>query len=450
MKNLAIKNKAHYIILVILIKIMYIYLNVLMLPEEWASFDFDRNIQISNLIWEIPIFCILLITYLKYLRPGHPISFAITVLFCIYFIPSNSCLVLSDYNILYYLSINIFNILLIIFLGKASFNIKLQNIESKYDEIDFQKNKNLNRILRYLTIFTCFGVIAYVYFIGGGIDLSQIFNEDIYGRRAALADLYLMHTDGLIAYIMVFWTAFYSTMLIVGLYISIQNKRYLDVILCLFAYLVLFSFDSQKSILLKPVIAFYIFFLYKRDKLYKVEYVFLIGYFFLCCFSLLEYVSNNESSIYTIVIRRITYMPQYLSHAYYDFFEAHDKLWLTRDFFQLEKIVRLFISSPYQHGAVTIIRDNCFPGIPSPNTGLFAEAFAQLGYIGVFLMPVVYAYLIRIYYKYSIVFGKGGSNVLLASLALSLTNIQLLAPRGILIVLIFMLVSIWIRRTSKI
>ena len=38
-------------------------------------------------------------------------------------------------------------------------------------------------------------------------------------------------------------------MLIIGLFISLKNKRIFDIVLCLFAYLVLFSFEMMKSII---------------------------------------------------------------------------------------------------------------------------------------------------------------------------------------------------------
>lgn len=143
-------------------------------------------------------------------------------------------------------------------------------------------------------------------------------------------------------------------------------------------------------------------------------------------------------------------MPQYLSHAYYEFFNTHDKVWLTRDFFQLEKLVRMVYPGSYEHGAVTVISENCFPGIPSPNTGLFAEAFLQMGYWGIIVFPAIYAYIFKVYYKASLLFGEGAPQVLLVGFFLSLINIQLLAPRGILVVLVFLLICYWVRRQVNI
>lgn len=444
-------SKLKYTIVLIIIKTLYVYLNILMLPQYWVGeFGFDREINIDNIIFEIVSFILGLAIYIKYLKPGHPISFAITVFFCLYVIPSNSCMVLSNYSALYYICINTFNLLLLWFLGKhvSGNNYGVQSYTHGDSSLD--SNKKLQGIFRFLTIFTCLGIIVYVYFMRGSLSIDGIFTEDIYETRAKVAEMYLENTGGAIAYLMTFWKAFYSTMLIFGLYNSLKNRRYFDILLCLYAFLLLFSFEMQKSIIFRPFIALFVFYLYKTRRVTKADLVFMYIYCGIYLVSFAEYLIAKDSFIYTLVIRRMAYMPQFLSHAYYDFFSTHDKIWLTRDFFQLEKIVRLFYPGSYAHGAVVVISENCFPGIPSPNTGLFAEAFAQMGYLGIIVFPLLLSYLINIYYKYSLVFGKDASTVLLSAFVLSMINIQVLAPRGILMVLIFILIAYWAKTVSHV
>lgn len=440
------RYKTTLILLLIVVKVLYTYLCILMLPENWLSFDFDRNINLENIFFEVIPFCLCLYAYLKFVSPGNPISFALSIFFCLYVIPSNCCMSISGYSFLYYISINLFNALVLWFAGKYSSSCEMTRIQIAVDKYGIESNKRLQKIFRFVTIFTCFGVIGYVYYLRGSISLKGIFSEDIYEIRSLVADLYMNNVGGPIAYLMLIWTAFYSTMLIVGLYLSLRNKHYMDTSLCIFAYLLLFAFEAQKSVLFKPLIAIFVYYLYKQRRIQSIEKVFLCGYVSLLVVSAIEYYCHEESMVFSIVLRRMAYMPQYLAHTYYSFFDLHDKLWLTRDFFQLERIVRIFYPSPYEHGAVTIIADNCFPGVPSPNTGLFAEAFSQLGYLGVILFPVLIGYILKLFMKYSMIFGQGASHVLIASFMLSLINIQVLAPRGILIVLIFILISLFVKR----
>lgn len=417
-----------------------------MLPEMWLSFDFDRNIVLSNIIYEILPFTICVAIYVYYYNSTHSLTFISSLLFCLYIIPNNSTLVLSDYELSFYLSINAYNILLLLLLGIESNKTR----QSQYSSISFlPQNLKLQKTIRFLIYFTCIGVIAYVYFLKGSISLSGLFSVDIYENRANVADMYMQYTDGLIAYIMTFWSAFYSSVLIIGLYVSLKNKRFMDVLLCVFTYFVLFSFETQKSILFKPIIAIFICFLVVRRKMRDANMFFFLGFIAILAITLIEHAYTNESAIYSVVIRRICYMPQYLSHAYFDFFSTHDKYWLTRDFFQLEKVVRLFYPGSYAHGPVTVIAENCFPGVPSPNTGLFAEAFAQLGYLGILIFPPITAKLISLLSKSAQWYGEGAAHVLVASILISITNIQILATRGILLFIVFILITWCIKRVSN-
>ena len=440
------KTKYLYITLLVVIKILYVYLCVLMLPEEWTSYDFDRDINISNVIYEIVPFCACLYAYVKYLTPGSPISFALTIYFCLYVIPSNSCISISNYSFLYFLSINLFNIVLLCLVGKVAMSSRLNLQRAAVDEFYLDSNKELQNTSRYVTFITCVGVIFYVRFLRGSISLDGIFSQEIYETRMVVAELYMRNMGGPIAYLMLFVEAFYSSMLIIGMYLSLKNKHYFDTALCVFTYLLLFAFEMQKSLLLKPIIVLFMYYLYKRHKVESSVKVFLFGFLVLQLFSLLEYYFLKESDIFSVVIRRMAYMPQYLSHAYYEFFDAHDKLWLTRDFCLLEKVIRIIYPSSYEHGAVTIIAENCFPGVPSPNTVLFGEAFAQFGYLGIIVLPIILAYILKILMKYSLIFGQGASHVLMASFIISLIDIQVLAPRGILIVVIFIVISSYVKR----
>ncbi len=418
-----------------------------MLPDDWVAYDFDRDINLGNIIYEILPFCACIYAFIRYYKPGNPISFALSVYFCLYVIPSNSCMSVSNYSLVYYLSINLFNFFLLWFAGLSS-EFSDNNPSVTTNEFALGSNLKLQNTLRYVTLFTCAGVILYVYYLRGSISLSGIFTDDIYDTRAMVADLFMQNVGGAIAYLMLIWSAFYGSMLIIGLYLSLKNKHYFDTALCVFAYLLLFAFEMQKSILFKPVIAIFVYILYKHRKITSIEKTFIFGFLCLQLVSLLEFHLQQESIVFSVVLRRMAYMPQYLSHAYYDFFNSHDKIWLTRDFFQLEKLVRIIYPGSYDHGAVTIISENCFPAIPSPNTGLFAEAFSQLGYIGIFVLPIIYALILKLFLKYSIIFGKGASHVLMASFILSIINIQVLAPRGILILILFMLISIYVKKKS--
>lgn len=437
-----IKSKRNFFLLtfLVVIKFSYIYLNVLMLPDLWQTFDFDRKIDLTNILFEMVFYLICLGVYSKFYRRGNAICFLMTVLFCIYFIPINSTMSLSSYSIEYFVSVNIYCILLFYLLGKlAQKSEKEERILGGF----FDNSKGLLTAFRVVTIVTCFLTFGYVYIISGEINFTKVFQEETYDVRAQLADFYMDNTDGMLAYMMLIWSAFYSMVLIIGLYLAIVYKHYLDSLLILITYFALYTLSMEKSLLMKPIIAIFISFMVRKKKLNQVSELFIGGFVLLMIISIIEYIVAKESVIYTLIIRRIAYMPSYLTHVYYDFFNAHDKVWFTRDVFQLDKIVNLIYSGRYSTGIVQTIAEEVYGGgIPSPNTGLFAEAFAQAGYLGVLIFPPIVVLAFKYLYKCSRNFGIGASMVILAQFALSMISIQLLWSRAVVQILIFVLFTL--------
>lgn len=431
--------------LLILVKILYIVSNVLLLLELWQRFDFDRNINLSGLYIESVFFMIGLWLFLKYYIKGNPISFLVTFIFCLYFIPNNSCISLSDYKILYFIEVNTFCIILIWLLGRLA--TKLKNKDYIRQEL-FETSKSFRTVFRVITLITCVLTLGYVYIINGEIDFSKVFQEDTYDIRAELAEFYMNNTDGILAYMMLLWTAFNSTVLIIGFYISLRYKKILDVIAILIAYFALYTLSMEKGIIMMPLIAIFVSFF--KNRLKNVCELFVIAYLSMLIITCLEYAFSEESVVYTLVVRRVAYMPAYLTHTYYDFFSTHAHYWFTRDVFQLEKLVRIIVPPAYSEGIVKVISDYCYDGgIPSPNTGLFAEAYAHCGTWGIIIFPPIVALVFKYVYKYSMVFGAGASIVILSKIALDLINVQMLSSRSVIQILFLLLTIALIKILAK-
>lgn len=446
MQSLSKKNTTLLLFLMVIIKALYIYLNVLMLPDRWQVFDFDRNIALSNLLIEAVFYFPVLAIYLKFYQKGNPISFLATILFCVYFIPNNSCMSLSSYSMGYFTAVNVYCLFLFIFIGKLTLKVEKEE-QSERDYLN--SNKTFQTTFRIVTIVTCVLTIGYVFLIDGGLNFSKVFEEDMYDVRAQLAEFYMQNTDGLLAYIMLIWTAFYSLVLIMGLYLALVNKHYIDALFILFTYCALFTLSMEKGLLMRPVIAIFLSILTRKGKLNSASELFAFGFALFMLVSGVEYFSNKESVIYSVVIRRISYMPAYLTHTYYEFFDVHDKVWFTRDLFQLEKFVRLIYPGSYSTGIVQTISEEVFDnGIPSPNTGLFAEAFSQTGYWGILIFPPIVVLAFKYLNKCSSNFGVGASMVILTQFALSMTNMQLLSSRTVIQILLFLLLTLLIKKSA--
>lgn len=429
-------------ILLCIYKLVYTVVMIDLLPEYWSGvYDFDKNISVLNVFLEIIPFIICVIVYIIYFRKNSPLSFFITLFFCLYVVPNNSILVLSNYDIEYYFLVNIYSFLCLLLLGRL--NVK-NSAKTEYEEgiLYIWDNKKLIKILRITTYIVCIITIIYVYLMGG-LNFKLIFSSssDMYDVRSDFAEFYAANTNSFISYFILIWTAVYTFMLLIGLYVAIKKNYIMDILICIFTYMALYTLSMEKGVLLRPIIVIFVVFLEKKGRIINASHYFWIGVLGVIAVSFLEPKICGTTVLFDTIIKRVTYLPAYLTHAYYEFFHDNHKVWFTVDVWQLDKITRLFLPKHYYTGIVTTISNNCFPGIPSPNTGLFAEAYAQAGIFGVVIFPPIVTAIISFLNNTVRRYGMGCSMVILASFCLSLTNIQILSASMMVQVIIFALIT---------
>ena len=131
---------------------------------------------------------------------------------------------------------------------------------------------------------------------------------------------------------------------------------------------------------------------------------------------------RGKSTIFTILVRREMYLPAWLNTIYYDYFSVHDKILWSQNTFILQNLIQ----GEYTQSPLEIISQVYFGGqIPSPNTGMFAEAYMNFGVFGNLIYPGLLTGLITFS---SSVYEKYGSaiNILMAVLLLlQLINIPM-------------------------
>lgn len=436
------KEKWGILVSLLLIKTLYVALIILFLPEEWKLFDYDRHINEINIAFEIPFLLLESAVFLSFYRRSNPITFLSTVIFCVYIIPVNSTLSLSDYNWDYYLLSNLFCLVLLLSLGLVSKRFPTTVNEETTSRL--WHNRSFLWIMRILTIIVCIGTFIYAYVVQGGIDLSSILVNDMYEQRAEFAEYYISHTNGFLAYFILIWRGITSTVLLICLYAALKQRKLIDIALVLITYLVLFSLSMEKSTFLQPIIAFFIYIIEKKHLLSRVSELFFKGYSVLLAIILVErsILSEESSILFKPLVSRLSYMPSYLNHVYFDFFKDKPKMWLTGDFFPLDRFVRIFLPAHYPQGMVETISEDVFDSlIPSPNTGLFAEAFVQMGFWGIFFFPIAIALIARIYSVFANNYGAAGSMIMMPIFGLSLVNTPVFSTMGMVRILIFMLIT---------
>ena len=170
--------------------------------------------------------------------------------------------------------------------------------------------------------------------------------------------------------------------------------------------------------------------------------------FFVLAF--VEYSLCETDVIFNVVIRRLFYVTDYMEYCHYEFFSTHHKLWFTQDFFGVQNVFSHIFGRFYTRESVGVISDNCFEGLlPAPNSGLFAEGYAQLGYLGTIIFPFIHAKLIYWVYTVSSNYGHGAAFIIMVKLCLSMLSIYIFASAYFIPLLIFASVT-YILKTKKI
>lgn len=113
----------------------------------------------------------------------------------------------------------------------------------------------------------------------------------------------------------------------------------------------------------------------------------------LACIGLLsiaEYKIRHTFMITHLFIRRVMFVPNMLNFRYYEFFSEHEP-----DYFRAS-ILRLFgFQSPYGSVARTIGKYFSGSDDLAANNGLFSDAIANLGVVGVVIMPLAVLLILK-------------------------------------------------------
>ena len=179
-------------------------------------------------------------------------------------------------------------------------------------------------------------------------------------------------------------------------------------------------------------------FLFSKTKLFNFLIESLL--FSLILFLFLGIVLNNKiGDIINSFEYRMLFVPSEYHYYYYDYLSIREKLYFRQSF------LRYFFSDPYPDTLSVLIgsdRKYNFSGSYSnANNGLFSDAYANLGLVGVFIYPIIISlsilFLSRQMKKISPFAEKTISVMLLMSL-MSAGLLQLIITGGVLILLIIL------------
>ncbi len=364
------KNKT-YIILTILIYRIILDISYLYLVSPQYSYSGmivdDFNLFRYLLSWIIVLLSIPIINKCVINPNFSSHSTLLLILWSLF--PSSTLLAFISVSYEFYLLIFIFWI---------SFFFFYKNISL----IRVKKIKGINfKILFYFIYFTYVITIFVISFIYRKFQ----FNLDLY----AVYDLRESARNLGIPLIFNYILASSNTIMpIFFIYFMLKKKRIITGITFIII-LLNFGIAGDKTIvfmLLLTIIAYYF---------YKTNYIKYFSAFLIAVliFSFGEYYLLNTSNITTFISNRTLFLPARLHYYYYDFFSTH-----PFDYFKQGILRRIGLSSQYNENIAFILGEEYFNSdFIRANNGLFSEAYSNLGYLGVILIPFLIMIILKLF-----------------------------------------------------
>ena len=423
------KKLCSELIILILIRYLYLFLTVNILKDLWyiGSGKYGINFNIYKDILASIVFVFMTVYFCEKMGKNKSsfISMLLNILYVIYFIPLNTSFSVNNMSIAYFISSHVYLFLILYLLSSARFNKNTYKAKSK--------NFSDNRCLRLIFLILCIMFIIYKISYNG-LSFNLTTNSDlIYSNRAEYAD-YLQSMSGLfISYFISILQNLISYVAPVYLLISLEKKRIIPIIVSVICILSIFSVSSSKNTIFIMIVVFVIYILYKYCDTININKIFNIGVLIFLSICLFLYFTGN-TTLYILIIRRIMYVPAWLNTIYFDYFLSASPVLWSSDTFILQNI----IPSSYDQSVLNIINNIYFNGkVPSPNTGMFAEAIMHFHYIGV----VVYPFLIYVLCKVSDYIYNNYSEpiklIVVIKLVVQMTNIPIVRTDFILSYVLF-------------
>ena len=410
-----------------------------MLPTYYLNiFHFGLYFDFTKVFLEIPLFLVGLLLFLWKYKEDNEMSFYAFLFFVLYFIPMNSVLCLNDVTYEYFLMVNLYSYLIIVGLQWSTNSVSYRHLRNAFSIAKW------NVIIRIFLFFVC--AIAFIYtYLMNGFKFSSLLS--MYEVRAEFSEYSAGIVGSSASYFIMIASKICGYFLPILTYLALQKKMYFELVLSILAQIAVFTINMGKNSLMILLVVFVLYYLINNKKSNpKLITRSLQLFSVLFSFAFLERVFFNTDLIFYVFIRRVFYIPAWLNNVYYDFFSNNPKLFFFQDCF----IIQNFCERVYPVDAIRLISQKVFMGLlPSPNTGMFAEAYMQIGYAGTIVFPIVIVLVVKIVSWAASVYGNGASKVIAFKVMLSLISMPILESTTMIGLVVFVVISLIIMNTCN-
>ncbi len=362
-----------FFICLILYRLILLYIYDSHIVEVYGYYGFATNLStlsVAVFSWGMYLIAAAMLSVLPSLE--RPSSVVAIILFCSSYAPCVIYFDRSGFPIYYSVALFLYWSILILLLRlmpaiRLSFNHPTAVLKH-------ENNKRFGDIVVLITAL----IVLFIKFRHNGLylhfDLVDVYQVRLAARSQSFG--------ALSAYLMTWGSLIFA---IRGV-IAFSDRNYLLVVIMFFMELVVFSIAAHKFHILVLPVALVISKIYRVGMLYLIP----IGFSVLVFMSVLvRIVFDSAVLIYAIPFRQL-FLPALITGNFVDFFSNH-----TPDFLQQSILGRLGMKSDYELPIPFLIDAYYSDGSASANTGLLADAYANFGFYGVFIFPVMFAVVLR-------------------------------------------------------
>ncbi len=434
-----------------LVALKWVYTLLAVLNLQGTYYEGIGSYQIQFVFWKeclgTAAFVGLAFLHLRWPSPNKMLQVLLRCLFLLYFLPLNAAFALNNMDVPFFLLTSLYCALI---LGGSFWVSKLAVCKEAHTAVTRERTALTDNV--YARVFCATLCLLFVIhkFMYNGWNFTLSTNyADVYENRASYT-AYLQQISGTAwGYILSIVRNLASAVVPFYLLISLLHCRPLGVALATLTTLSMFAVSSGKGGLLLWGLVVALFLVYKLGFLQHMERLLDIGVVLLLLWCLAETLLLPSTPIYTVLVRRQMYMPAWLDTVYYRFFSEHTKVFWTQDTFLLKNL--LSSVATYDISPLYVISKQCFNGaVPSPNTGMFAEAYMHFGAVGALIYPALLTAVLWVVVQ---VYSRGNVavQVLIAvRCVMQITNVPLLRTDSVLswmfftaILWVLMRVPVW-------
>lgn len=416
-----LSNKNIQMIMLILIKGLYDVLAIKYLKTAWYRSIFSGynvNFDIGRAVIGYPVFIIVSVIVININFKNKFLDTIKHLLFILYFLPINSSFYLQNPAVSFFVLSHLYFILLIFLLVIVERISNTIEHKTKFGNVDRgDKKREQDFVLRFLVIVSgivCIALIAHKISYNGS-DISFDISEDsVYGSRQEYLDNMRQYNETLFSYALSLIRSLSSIASIFLIYYALEKRKIISGTIGALCIVANFSLDSSKGTLFIVAVVFVVFVLYRLSLLKNFNSLFTLG--ILIALILSFFMSN----FYMVIVRRLMFIPAWMNNLYHDFFSSHPLVLWSQDAVPFKWL----FTSQYSVSPLELISDTYFLGeMPSPNTGLFAEAFMHFGPAGTIIYPVILSLLVVWFAKGIDILGEGLSVLLAVRIAITMINV---------------------------